>query len=149
MVQAKPTRKGRIQQKVYTAAKEAFMWIFPQRAHEGQKTYSSPLMTWNGRNPFLGLFEELSDAWNYAVQAKLQWIFLRKTIRQTRIAFEKGRMDEVENGLQPLEHCLCQGKEDAVDHYQKRESSAGPFIDHHIRVALRNGSAYWKEQNET
>lgn len=43
-----------------------------QRMEEGIRKYGSPLMTHNGRDVFRDLFEEIIDAWQYAVQAKME-----------------------------------------------------------------------------
>jgi hypothetical protein len=75
------------QQDVPTYAEAEFRRMFRQRNAEGVETYGTPLQTFNARNTFQDLKEELLDAWNYVCELELEFY--------AAVALLKGMINEV------------------------------------------------------
>ena len=61
------------QQDVPTYAEAEFRRMFRARNEAGVETYGTVLQTFNARNTFQDLKEELLDAWNYVCELELEF----------------------------------------------------------------------------
>ena len=79
---------------VTPVARSLFLTLLEQREAKGIATYGTTLQTHNGRTPFLDLAEELADAWQYAVQARLEHddLIAENAVLRARIAELEGRL---------------------------------------------------------
>lgn len=57
---------------MYPVASALLEYLLPLRAQAGQQTYGTPLQTHNGRDPLWDALEELVDALQYTVQARME-----------------------------------------------------------------------------
>lgn len=60
-------------QDVLPIARKEFMRTSLAQEAKGLKKYPNPLRTWNGRDPFEDLRQELADGWHYVTWADMQY----------------------------------------------------------------------------